>query len=1676
MEIVTEQLVETKVNEQNTAEPSVEKADGKLDDTTTLCEPNVQSDTVDSSEEKVTESKSLDEKQSSLENDNVKSDQAQSPTKDTQVVEADESSKSPTAEKTIEQENEEPLAEETPASEDTKQETLESKEVSEMVVATAAVALTVSETIAPKVETDEKSQDKDCKQMSIETKVEESKEKSVEKVVEEAEHKNENNLKTEETSEVIPEDDTAEKKSPAAPSGSMVEEAYSQSSKDEKTQEETVDLETRVKESLPLEESHEKPSSAPADQKSDDVDSGCLTLEEKTLVEQKSCESQAVTDTIEKHVSEAKSESPSILDQTANTSKAPEDLPQSSDDLKEDKEVSQTEVSSSLIPEETLKKAEAVETTADVVISDKTIAPEKDDTDLEQKDESKEVETEDKNVVPDNEESSGSQLVQDEDTKEDDDVNKKSAELASPIGEGSKPISAPAGDQVETASTQDTVSATVTHEKDSKVPSDTEHAKHDDATTFNDSKEVDLDNQETKPETQIGDEKPSSPPLSEEKSDKKDVKIDATATKEAESPHDEKTQPLGDDSTGKEQESMDARSLSPSSNKDTKSPVQETKDIIPDSTIGIKMEGVESGVETSDLKSNEDSTQESTTDEKAEATSNEKPTETIEIKEEVAKDTKNEVEKKIEDENDVKNSTTKDETEKTFEESPKSDKADPISDDKEVASSTTATDIKIVESEKQEIKCVVTSSTENLKQSPTTVTDFNVEESVDAKDSSEQAPSDPTPATDEGIFDVKKTSIDSHSKEPETCHSVTKLESTVSQVGSKEKESSDALNNGKVDEELQTVKETSKSPSEEKKENGLNGVDAKNGKQEVETHIESSLVLAGKLEETSKVDENKSDKVESDQEVKGEVEIPSPTVDLESAKTVVAEKVSVVSESEIKESESKELETKVETTESSETAVESTKTVTTETVTLISNGSDVGLKSPESPSADAEFTNSKTDSSKVIVSEAEVVLAAEGKEESGDQPKPSPCESKMDSAKTETSKDEGAVESDKQSPSPDNTDETKVVESDLTLITSESVAKESNGHLMSPTSVDTDSVKKVVETVVVSSTSIGSDEQLKSPVSNDNSSTLVKTEVIETVTVVLSPACDKKDSDSLLGSPVLESAVTETEVKTEADDQITQSAETVLEAVSSSSKMEVDLKSPTTVETDFESTKREVVETVTVVTKTSDGQDDKVMSPVSVEKKLGSVKVVEAVTVATVSSDKAGEASQSSAVVESPIQTESVSCKIVAAEEQLKSPVSEATDASTTKTVIETVTVVTSLPGESIIKDLPDSSDLTESKTTSDESNKEHESSVTANIKEATEAKEETSPKPNADEQDQSSFVPTEGMSTALSPTTPEASALEKNVTLTTEKNDDIITETVTIVKESVDTILKETSGVKSSVETKLVSTSTISESVTESAGAVIASASIGSATFEEITNKGVKLIDESLESVRVHMAKEVELEQTDLASAEAFDTATTVEQCVTQITEKTLDPEGNVIESKVTTVTKTGGKDDTKDAEEKVASWGKPMSLPSPIPPPNHSAEPKQSKERASRSDKNVTPVYMDLAYVPFHGDCHYSDVEFFKRVRARYYVFSGVEPSREVFDALLEGKKTWENKDLGKFSGTFAASFTHATSYRSDNYPHLRFRCPWILGGRERGSFDGEQDRLGPVSQSLHHQFARS
>ncbi|RVE71332.1 hypothetical protein OJAV_G00050830 [Oryzias javanicus] len=77
-------------------------------------------------------------------------------------------------------------------------------------------------------------------------------------------------------------------------------------------------------------------------------------------------------------------------------------------------------------------------------------------------------------------------------------------------------------------------------------------------------------------------------------------------------------------------------------------------------------------------------------------------------------------------------------------------------------------------------------------------------------------------------------------------------------------------------------------------------------------------------------------------------------------------------------------------------------------------------------------------------------------------------------------------------------------------------------------------------------------------------------------------------------------------------------------------------------------------------------------------------------------------------------------------------------------------------------------------------------------------------------------------------------------------------------------------------------------------------------------------------------------------------------------------------------------------------------------------SAAGNNSQKTSSASAAHGPPFYVDLAYVPNHCSAKNVDQEFFKRVRAAYYVVSGNdpssgEPSRGVLDALLDGKAQW-------------------------------------------------------------------
>lgn len=110
------------------------------------------------------------------------------------------------------------------------------------------------------------------------------------------------------------------------------------------------------------------------------------------------------------------------------------------------------------------------------------------------------------------------------------------------------------------------------------------------------------------------------------------------------------------------------------------------------------------------------------------------------------------------------------------------------------------------------------------------------------------------------------------------------------------------------------------------------------------------------------------------------------------------------------------------------------------------------------------------------------------------------------------------------------------------------------------------------------------------------------------------------------------------------------------------------------------------------------------------------------------------------------------------------------------------------------------------------------------------------------------------------------------------------------------------------------------------------------------------------------------------------------------------------------------------------------------------------QKRAQSPMAGKKLAPIYMDLAYVPHHGNSYYSHVEFFKKIRARYYVFSGTEPSKEVYNALLEAKQTWEDQNLGELANLLGTmtNFNGEKTFlcRGNNHPHLRHRCAWLLG----------------------------
>ncbi|CAH8823360.1 unnamed protein product [Trichobilharzia szidati] len=59
------------------------------------------------------------------------------------------------------------------------------------------------------------------------------------------------------------------------------------------------------------------------------------------------------------------------------------------------------------------------------------------------------------------------------------------------------------------------------------------------------------------------------------------------------------------------------------------------------------------------------------------------------------------------------------------------------------------------------------------------------------------------------------------------------------------------------------------------------------------------------------------------------------------------------------------------------------------------------------------------------------------------------------------------------------------------------------------------------------------------------------------------------------------------------------------------------------------------------------------------------------------------------------------------------------------------------------------------------------------------------------------------------------------------------------------------------------------------------------------------------------------------------------------------------------------------------------------------------------------VKPIYVDVAFLPGGGNSNYVDAEWFKRVRARYYVATDVRPTCSLLESLVVGKESWNGDD---------------------------------------------------------------
>ena len=103
---------------------------------------------------------------------------------------------------------------------------------------------------------------------------------------------------------------------------------------------------------------------------------------------------------------------------------------------------------------------------------------------------------------------------------------------------------------------------------------------------------------------------------------------------------------------------------------------------------------------------------------------------------------------------------------------------------------------------------------------------------------------------------------------------------------------------------------------------------------------------------------------------------------------------------------------------------------------------------------------------------------------------------------------------------------------------------------------------------------------------------------------------------------------------------------------------------------------------------------------------------------------------------------------------------------------------------------------------------------------------------------------------------------------------------------------------------------------------------------------------------------------------------------------------------------------------------WEAPLGLPSPSKdassektpaksikkPPSHEDVKAASRKQEVRKAplKPVLPFYVDLAYIPPHAD-----LDFFRRVRASYYVLSSSNPDHNILPHLIDARATWNESE---------------------------------------------------------------